>query len=193
MDLLLNPEIVKYCLGKLFDFCYENTRRIYEQLPGKITLSSVSEDMGSETDLMFSTEQIKEFLFPGMKRMIDLAHQAGVYVFHHNDGAIRKIIPDMIKLGIDILNPIQWRCKGMEREGLKRDFGDKIIFHGGVDNQYTLAFGKTEEVKQEVLDNIRILGKNRVYIIAPCHNIQSVSPPENIVTLYRTAYEYGWT
>jgi uroporphyrinogen decarboxylase len=148
--------------------------------------------MGSEKDLMYSPAQIREFLIPRMKRMIDLAHQAGAYAFHHSDGSIRKILPDMIKAGIDILNPIQWKCAGMDREGLKRDFGDKLIFHGGVDNQYTLAFGTVEEVKQEVVDNIRILGDGGGYILAPCHNIQAVGPVENILTMYETGYEYGW-
>jgi uroporphyrinogen decarboxylase len=127
-----------------------------------------------------------------MKRMIDLTHEAGAFVFHHADGASRKIIPDMIEAGIDVLNPIQWRCMGMEREALKRDFGDRLIFHGGVDNQYTLAFGSREEVRQEVMDNLRILGEGGGYMLAPCHNIQAVSPPENIVTLYETGYEHGW-
>ena len=80
----------------------------------------------------------------------------------------------------------------MEREGLKYDFGDKLIFHGGVDNQYTLAFGSVEEVRQEVIDNLRILGKDGGYILAPCHNIQPVSPEENIVAMYETGYEDGW-
>ena len=80
----------------------------------------------------------------------------------------------------------------MEREGLKRDFGDELVFHGGVDNQYTLARGSVEEVRQEVIDNLRILGGDGGYIIAPCHNIQSVSPPENIVAMYETGYEEGW-
>jgi uroporphyrinogen decarboxylase len=128
-----------------------------------------------------------------MKRMIDLVHQAGAFVCHHNDGSIRKIIPDMIEAGIDILNPIQWRCKGMEREALKCDFGEKLVFHGGVDNQYTLAFGSVEEVRQEVIDNLRILGKGGGYILAPCHNIQAISPPENIIAMYKTGYENGWT
>ena len=141
---------------------------------------------------MYSPAHINEFFIPGMKRMIDLAHQAGAFVFHHNDGAIRKIIPSMIEAGIDILNPIQWRCKGMERESLKRDFGDKLIFHGGVDNQYTLAFGSVEEVRQEVTYNLSILGEGGGYILAPCHNIQAVSPPENIVAMYQTGYENGW-
>jgi uroporphyrinogen decarboxylase len=79
----------------------------------------------------------------------------------------------------------------MEREALKRDFGGQVIFHGGVDNQYTLAFGTVEEVRQEVVDNIRILGDGGGYILAPCHNIQAISPPENIVAMYDTGYECG--
>ena len=156
-------------------------------------LSYVAEDMGGQDDLMFSPAQIHEFLIPRMKRMIDLVHEAGAFVFHHNDGNCRRIIPDMIEAGIDILNPIQWRAKGMDREGLKRDFGDKLVFHGAMDNQYTLPFGTVEEVRQEVLDNLRILGEGGGYILAPCHNIQAVSPPENIVAMYETCYEYGWT
>jgi uroporphyrinogen decarboxylase len=193
MDLALNPEMVHYCLKKLFDMAYEQTCRIYEQANGQVMLSYVAEDMGSQESLLFSPAQIREFLLPGMKRMIDLAHSAGVYVFHHSDGAVRPIIPTMIEAGIDILNPIQWRCKGMEREGLKRDFGEKVIFHGGVDNQYTLAMGTVEEVRQEVEENLRILGDGGGYILAPCHNIQAVSPPENIVAMYETGYALGRT
>ena len=192
MDLIENPEIVHYCMGKMFDIAYENTRRIYEQIPGKVMITYVAEDMGSQTDLMFSPRQIREFLLPGMKRIIDLAHQAGAYVFHHNDGNCSRILPDMIALGIDVLNPIQWRCQGMEREGLKASFGDKLIFHGAMDNQYTLPFGSAEEVRREVVDNLNILGAGGGYILAPCHNIQAVSPPENIVAMYEAGYEYGW-
>jgi len=192
MDLILYPDIVHYCLDQLFELAYQNTVRIYEAIPDKVMISYVAEDMGSQESLLFSPAQIHEFLIPRMKRMIDLAHDAGAYVFFHSDGAIHDIIPDMIEAGIDVLNPIQWRCKGMERERLKKDFGDQVIFHAGVDNQYTLAFGTPEQVRQEVIDNLRILGENGGYILGPCHNIQAVSPPENIVTMYDTGYEYGW-
>jgi uroporphyrinogen decarboxylase len=193
LDLVLEPEIVHYCLDKLFHLAYENTLRIYERIPGQVAITYVAEDMGGQDDLMIAPKHIREYLLPGMKRVIDLAHQAGAYVFHHNDGNCRPIIPDMITLGIDVLNPIQWRCTGMEREGLKRDFGDRLIFHGGVDNQYTLPFGTVDEVRQEVLDNLRILGAGGGYILAPCHNIQAVSPAQNIVAMYETVYEHGWT
>jgi uroporphyrinogen decarboxylase len=191
MDLILRPDLVHYCLDKLFDFCYENTLRIYEAIPGQVDISYVAEDFGAQEDLLLSPEMIREFLIPRMRRMIDLAHQAGAYVFFHSDGAIRKIIPDMIEAGIDVLNPIQWRCRGMDREGLKRDFGDQVVFHGGVDNQHTLAFGTVEDVREEVTYNIQVLGEGGGYILAPCHNIQAISPPENVVAMYETGYARG--
>lgn len=193
MDLVMNPEMVHYCLDQLYDFCYRQTSRIFETLPGKIDMTYVAEDLGGQETLMFSPYQIQEFFIPRMKKMMDFAHGAGIYVFHHNDGSIRRILPDLIGAGIDVLNPIQWRCGGMERKNLKKDFGDKVVFHGGVDNQQTLSFGAVQEVQKEVLDNLRILGEGGGYILAPCHNIQSVSPPENIVAMYETGFENGWT
>jgi uroporphyrinogen decarboxylase len=193
VDLIENPEIVRYCLDRLFSLAYEDTRRTFEALPpGRITFTYVAEDMGAQTDLMFSVSHIREFLLPGMKRIIDLSHQGGAFVFHHNDGAIRRIIPDMIDAGIDLLNPIQWRCEGMDREGLARDFADRVVFHGGMDNQQTLPFGTVEDVRREVLENLRILGRKGGYILAPCHNIQALTASENIVAMYGTCYENGW-
>jgi len=193
IDLVENPEIVHYCLGKLFALAYEDTRRTFEAIPCQVLFTYVAEDMGAQNDLMLSAGHIREFLLPGMKRIIDLSHEGGAFVFHHNDGGIRRILPDMIAAGIDLLNPIQWRCGGMEREGLKRDFGTKVVFHGGMDNQQTLPFGTVGDVKKEVLDNLRILGRDGGYILAPCHNIQALTPPGNIVAMYETGYEHGWT
>ncbi len=184
IDLAENPEIVDYCLGRLFDLAYTEAIRIFEQVPGQVMVTYVAEDMGAQRGLMFSLEHIRRYLLPGMRRMIDLAHSAGAFAFHHNDGAIRAVIPDMIALGIDALNPIQWRCRGMDREGLKRDFGARLIFHGGVDNQLTLPFGSPAEVQAEVLDNLRILGAGGGYILAPCHNLQPITPTENILAMY---------
>lgn len=192
MDLVENPDVVHYCLDKLFDLAYTSTQRIYETIPGKVTFSYAAEDMGGQENLMFSKKHIRTFLIPRMKRIIDLTHQGGAYAFHHNDGNCSAILPDMVEAGIDLLNPIQWRSRGMEREQLKADYGDKIIFHGAVDNQYTLPFGSTAEVRQEVQDNLRILGAGGGYILAPCHNIQAVTPPENVLAMYAAGYEFGW-
>ena len=192
VDLVENPEIVHYCLDKLFELAYQSTLRIFEAIPNTVVITYVAEDLGGQTGLMYSPAQIRQFLLPRMKRMMDLTKQHGSHVFFHSDGAVRDILPDMIETGIDVLNPVQWRCTGMEREGLKRDFGDKVIFHGAVDNQQTLPFGTLDDVQQEVQDNLRILGDGGGYVLAPCHNIQSVGPPENVVAMYEAGYEYGW-
>ena len=192
IDLATNPEMVHYCLEKLFDLAYRNTLRILEAIPGKVTYCYVAEDLGGQRNLMFSPAHIREFLFPGMKRMIELAHQAGAYVFHHDDGNITRILPELVDLGIDILNPIQWRADGMERETLKRQYGGRLVFHGAMDNQYTLPFGTVEDVCQEVRENLQILGEGGGYILAPCHNIQPNTPLENILTMYQTGYEEGF-
>ncbi len=192
MDLALNPEMVHYCLDRLFHLAYEGTARIFEQIPGRVMITYIAEDMGSQESLLFSRAHIREFLLPRMKRMMRLAHDAGAFVFTHSDGAIREVIPDLIEIGADVLNPVQWRCHGMDRGGLKRDFGGRLVFHGGVDNQETLPFGTVEDVRREVLDNLGILGEGGGYILAPCHNIQAVSPPENVVAMYTTGYENGW-
>ena len=193
MDLVLNPELAHYCLDKLFDLAYEDTRRIFEAIPGRVMITYVAEDLGSQESLLFSPAQIREFLLPLMKHMMNLTRENGSHVFTHSDGAVRPIIGDLIATGTEVLNPIQWRCAGMEREGLKRDFGAKIVFHGGMDNQHTVPFGSVDDVRREVLDNLRILGAGGGYILAPCHNIQAVTPPENVVAIYETGYENGWT
>jgi uroporphyrinogen decarboxylase len=192
IDMVESPDIVEYCLGKLFDLSYENTVRIFEAIPGKLQMTYVAEDMGAQNDLMFSPRHIRRFLFPGMKRLIDLTHQSGAKVFHHNDGNCSRILPELIELGIDLLNPIQWRAVGMEREILKHKYGSQIVFHGAMDNQYTIPFGSVDEVKQEVHDNLRILGDSGGYILAPCHNIQPITPVENIVAMYEEGYAAGW-
>lgn len=193
IDLVENPELVHFCLDKLFDIGFTEIQRMYEQIPGKAILTYVAEDMGGQEDLMISPSHIRDFLLPKMKRVIDFVHNQGAFAFHHNDGSIRRIIPDMISAGIDILNPIQWRSKNMGREGLKKDFGNEVVLHGAMDNQQTLPFGSVEDVKAEVLENLNILGANGGYILAPCHNIQPNTPVENILAMYETGYEYGWT
>ena len=191
LDLIEHPDMVHYCLDKLYGLCYEKTRRIYETIPGKVIWTWVAEDLGTQEGLLVSLEHIKEFFLPRMRRMVDLVHEADAFAFHHSDGAIRENIPNVIDVGMDVLDPVQWRCKGMDREGLKRDFGDKLIFHGAMDNQFTLVRGTVADVRREAEENIRIFGPDGGYILGPCHNIQVVSPPENIVAMYEAGYEYG--
>jgi uroporphyrinogen decarboxylase len=191
MDLLVEKDIAHAIMDHLFDFHYQRNVRLWEMADGKADITIVAEDLGSQSSLLMGLDQIREFILPRQKKMADKARQFGLKIFYHTDGAAYDVIPDLIEVtGIDILNPIQWRCPGMERDRLVRDFGGKVVFHGAVDNQQTLAFGTADDVRNEVLDNIEIFAPAQ-WICAPCHNIQPVSPTENIVTMYETIHEHG--
>lgn len=190
-DLVLNPDIADAILAHIFDFYYEHHRRIFEAGQGRIDLTWVAEDLGAQTGPLMSLATYRRFLLPNQIKMADLARSHGVHVMYHTDGAARMFLPDLIdRVGIEILNPIQWRCPGMEREKLVAEFGSRVIFHGSIDNQQTLAFGSVEDVVNEVRESVAIYASAR-WICAPCHNLQPVSPTANIVAMYETIYSLG--
>ena len=192
MDPLLDPEFTHHLMKRTCDFIYEHHRRMFEATEGLIDLAQVTDDFGTQTGAMISLEVFREFYAPHIRRFIDLAHGFGLKVFHHDDGGIREFLPDLVELGIDILNPIQWRCPGMAMAGLKRDFGAEIVFHGAIDNQQTLPFAADAEVRAEVRRAIDTLASDHTgYILAPCHNLQAITPPENILAMYDEAHRYG--
>jgi len=190
-DLVLEPEIAEAVLGHIFDFSHEYHRRLFEAGRGRIDTTWVAEDLGSQTGPLLSLAMYRRFLLPNQIRMADLARSFGVHVLYHTDGASRLFLPDLIdRVGIEVLNPIQWRCPGMERDGLVRDFGDRIAFHGSIENQQVLPFGTPDDVRNEVRDSVRLYAGAR-WICAPCHRLQPVTPTENILALYETIREIG--
>lgn len=192
VDPLENPELTHHILNRMSDFFYEHQRRGFEACDGLIDVTQVTDDLGTQTGPMISLAIFREFYRPHMQRFINLAREFGIKVMHHDDGSMRMFLPDLVEMGIDILNPVQWTCPGMEREGLKRDFGARLCFHGAVENQKILPFGTPEEVRAEVRKDIDILTGDRTgYILAPCHNIQSITPVENIIAMYDEAWNYG--
>ncbi len=190
-DLLLRPEIADAALGHIYDFYEEFNRRSFQAGGGRIDLTYVAEDLGAQTGPLLSLNTYRRFLLPNQKKMADLARSFGIHVMYHTDGAARQFLPDLVDVvGIEVLNPIQWRCPGMERERLVADFGDRIAFHGSIDNQQTLAFGSIGDVVREVRESVEIYRGAR-WICAPCHNIQPVSPTANIVAMYETIHDVG--
>jgi uroporphyrinogen decarboxylase len=188
-DLALRPALAEAILGSIFEFFEEHHRRLFAAGKGRIDLTWVAEDLGSQTGPLMSLAMYRRFLLPHQIRMADLARKHGIHVLYHTDGAARIFLPDLIdRVGIEILDPIQWRCPGMDREGLVKDFGRRIAFHGAIDNQWTLPFGSLEDVAGEVRQSAKIFEKAR-WICAPCHNIQPNTPTINILTLYATIHE----
>jgi uroporphyrinogen decarboxylase len=190
-DLAANPEIADAILGHIFDFSCEYHRRLFEAGKGRIDTTWVAEDLGGQDGPLISLPTYRRFLLPNQIQMADLGRKYGVHIMYHTDGAARAFLPDLVdKVGIEVLNPIQWRCPGMNREGLVRDFGRRLVFHGSIDNQQTLAFGSVTDVVNEVTESVRIYEKAR-WICAPCHRLQPVSPTANILAMYDTMHRLG--
>ena len=192
MDPLLKPEFTHYLLTRVCDFFVEYHRRCFEAGRGCIDITQVTDDFGSQHGLLISPAVFEEFYRMPMQRGIDLARSYGVTVFHHDDGDLRALLPRLTGMGIQILNPIQWRCGDWDLAALKRDFGKQLCFHGGVDNQETLPFGTADDVRAEVKRLVGTLGSDGTgFIIAPCHNLQANTSIANIVAMYEAAREYG--
>jgi uroporphyrinogen decarboxylase len=100
---------------------------------------------------------------------------------------VRDLIPDLIAVGVDVLDPIQTQARGMAPDALKADYGDALSFHGAIDTQTTLPFGTPDSVRREVEERIAVLGAGGGYILAPTHNVQPDTPLENVLAMYDAA------
>ena len=192
MDPLEDPEFTHYLIGRISDFLYEHHRRMFEVCKGFVDVAHVTDDLGCQSGPLISLDLYKEFYAPHHKRFIDLSHEFGLKVIHHDDGSCRPFLPLLIEMGIDILNPVQWTCPGMDMTELKKEFGDRVCFHGAVENQRILPFGTPDEVRAEVRHCIDALANNGTgYILASCHNLQVNTPVENIIAMYDEAWKRG--
>ncbi len=161
--------------------------RLLTELDDVLDIVFISDDMGSQKSLLISLPAWDRFFRERLTRWCELIHRHGKKVLFHTDGAARDIVPRLITAGIDILNPIQHICPGMDRAALKKDFGQQVIFHGGVENQHVLPFGTTREVVDEVRACMETLGAGgQGYICSSCHNIQAGTPVENVLAMIDT-------
>lgn len=184
VDMVERPDMAHYLFGKFTEFYVEDITRALEATDGAFDIYCEWSDYGTQRAMLISMAMFREFIAPYLKRLIDVCHAAGVMFMAHSCGAIRPIIPDLITLGIDILDPIQVTAAGMEPAALKRDFGERIAFHGGISTQTTLPFGTPEDVRQAVRDRIATLGAGGGYILASSHDISADTPPANILAMY---------
>lgn len=190
MDPLVQPEFTRYLVQRMSSFFQEYHRRCFEAGRGVIDVTQVTDDFGSQNGLLISPKVFDGFYRQHIQDAINLAHSYGISVFHHDDGDLRRLLPRLIDLGINVLNPIQWRCGNWDLAALKAEYGGRLCFHGAVDNQETLPFGSAEDVRAQVRWLKSTLGSDHTgFIIAPCHNIQSITPLENIIAMYETAVE----
>lgn len=139
-------------LDKVNDFAIAYLHKCMEKCTGLIDGVYCGDDFGTQRGLLISPEMWRQYIKPRYKNLIEVVHNYGLKYFHHSCGGVRPIIPDMIEIGVDVLNPIQPLAVGMEPRELADDFGKKITFYGAIDEQDTLPFKKPEDVRQEVFN-----------------------------------------
>jgi uroporphyrinogen decarboxylase len=184
VDMIERPELAHFLFGRFTDFYCEDITRALEATRGGFDIYCEWSDYGTQRALLMSVPMFREFVAPYLKRLIDVCHGGGVKFMAHSCGAIRPVIPELIGLGIDILDPVQVTAEGMDPAGLKRDFGDRLAFHGGISTQRTLPFGTPEDVRRAVRETVAALGAGGGYILAATHDISADTPPENILAMY---------
>jgi uroporphyrinogen decarboxylase len=184
IDLARTPEIPMYIMDRLTEVYLENTRRVLELAGDRLDMVYLYDDVATQNSLMISGGMYRKYVQPHHIRLMELIKSYHIPVMYHCDGAIYPLIPELIDMGIDLLNPVQADAKEMDPERLKAEFGDRLSFHGGIDIIKTLPRGTEEDVRNEVRERIRVLGKNGGYIMASSHHIQSDTPLENVLAMY---------
>jgi uroporphyrinogen decarboxylase len=185
LDMVERPDWVHFLSRTFTDFYLEDYNRAAEITAGRIDLYLLISDLGGQRGPLISPAMFREFVAPYLKTMVDRIHHLGGRVLFHSCGAIRPFIPDLVGLGVDVLDPIQPVGPSMEPGSLKAEFGDRLSFHGGIDMQRVLPAGSTAEVAAEVRRYCEVLGAGGGYILAPAHLFQPDVPPENVLAFYR--------
>jgi uroporphyrinogen decarboxylase len=189
MALYETPEIFRAVMDRITDFYLKANGIFYEATKGKLHAVLMGNDYGCQTGLMVSREQIVEFALPWTQKLVDQAHAHGLKVIHHSCGAIRDLIPDLINLGVDAIHPIQALAHGMEASGLKRDFGSKMSFCGGIDAQNLLVHGTPNQMRAKVRE-LRSLFPTGL-ILSPSHEaILPDVPSANVAAMIEAALEH---
>jgi len=187
LDLAMGAELIDFILEKVTEFYVEHTRKKLQAAEGQVDLVFTADDIGGQEGLLMSLDLWRKHIKPHHRKLNELIHSFGAKVIYHSDGAVMAAVDDLIEMGIDVLQALQFDAKGMDPVALKRDYGDRLCFQGGISVQRTLPFGTPEKVRDEVLDRIAVLGANGGYILGPSHAIQAGTPPENIVAMFDTA------
>ena len=182
-DLALRPEFACRLIDHIIDYLLARSRRILQAGGGQFAIFEYNDDVASQRSLFLSPGMWREFIKPRMARFCQLARQFGAKLRYHCCGSCRAIIPELIEIGVYILNPVQALAAGMDPFALKRDFGDRLTFDGGIDIQQLLPNASPEEVRAHTRRMIDVVGRDGGYILGASHAIQSDVPLENILAM----------
>jgi uroporphyrinogen decarboxylase len=193
LDLVRHKDWVGHLLDRLVEFKSAYWQRALQEVGDLVDVVVEADDLGGQHAPLMSPRTYRQVIQPHHRRLFQfIKSQAPVKVFYHTCGSVRRLIPDLIDAGIDILNPVQISAEDMDLRELKRDFGRDLVFWGGgVDTQRVLGTATPEEIRDHVRGNIEALAPGGGFVFAAVHDIQANVPPENIVAMWQAWQEFG--
>lgn len=184
IDLAESPEIPGYIMDRILEVHLANLDAALKAANGRLDMVYTYDDLASMENLLMSPAAYRRVIKPRQEKLMTASKARSLPVMYHCDGSIFKLIPDLIEMGVTVLNPVQVNAKDMSAENLKQVFGEKLSFHGGVDIVNLLPKGTVEEVREGIRFLVHTLGKNGGYILSPSHHLQGDTPIENMQAMY---------
>ncbi|MCL4385933.1 MAG: hypothetical protein M1479_07200 [Actinobacteria bacterium] len=184
MDLVLNQKYAETLLNNIGQFMVEFNEKNLKSIGNFIDLYGIWDDFADQESLMISPEIWRKYYKKWYEKLINEAKKYNLLVCFHVCGNCSDIIPDLIDMGVDILDPVQVSAKNMQLDLLKKKFGKNICFHGGLDVQKFLPFAKPEEIKAEVKRIMKLFKDEGGIILGPSHYFTPDTPTENILAVY---------
>jgi uroporphyrinogen decarboxylase len=194
IDMKVNPAMCEAIIDHTSQFWVDWMTGFLGEVGDLLDVIMIGDDLAGQHGPLFSPAFYRKVVRPRQQRVIDTVKEhTNARIWYHTCGNCVEYIPDLIEMGINALNPVQISARGMDPTMLKETFGRDMTFWGGaIDTQHILPFATPERVREEVHQNIEILKPGGGFVFNNVHNIQAGVPPENIVALFETAYEFGF-
>jgi uroporphyrinogen decarboxylase len=191
-DLLLWPEFATALQERITDTICAQAAWALDEVGDIVDCVSWADDLGFQTSPYMSVELYRSMVKPHHRRFVEcIRSRTRAKVIMHSDGAIADLLPDLIDIGVQVINPVQVSAAGMDPGRLKREFGADLCFWGGMDTHHVLPFGSPSEVADFMRRRMDDLGRGGGWVLASVHNIQADVPPENIAAMFDAALGRG--
>jgi uroporphyrinogen decarboxylase len=189
VDLVESPRKAEALLDRLTEIHLANLEKFLDAVEGHVQIIQMGDDLGTQLAPQISPQMYRRFLKPRQKLIYEkVRRRSGLHLFFHSCGAIAPLLPDLIEIGVEIINPVQTSARGMEPERLKREFGKDLTFWGGgCDTQRVLPLGTEREIDEHVRRCIEVLAPGGGFVFTQVHNIMPNVPPQNIVAMIEAA------